>query len=252
MQESAKTAGLTFPEATVEEHAAAIRHLTKRIGGDMVEVGLRLIAVKAQLGHGQFTIWLQEQFAWSEATARRMMRVAETFAPLGGETGQFDRFAPSAMYALAAGSMPDRIRGDLFQRAASGEDISLAKVHAAIDRARPNERRRPSYFLSRTPQTDAVEATMAPSDPDASAVLRLAETSRYVAFNVECAIRSTREAFGGTTGQQLAQARLAASPHAAAAWEQIANQALTLLYLLAQVGIKPSHAAADEAANADE
>ena len=47
---------------------------------DVVEIGRELIAVKEAIGHGNFTPWLNEQFGWTERTARNYMSVAEQFA----------------------------------------------------------------------------------------------------------------------------------------------------------------------------
>ncbi len=57
-----------------------------------VQIGHRLNAVKADLPHGEFTPWVEDNFDFTTRTARTYMKAAENF-PLNsnGEIGQRDR-----------------------------------------------------------------------------------------------------------------------------------------------------------------
>ncbi len=75
--------------------------------GDRNEIGSRLIAVKDALGHGRFGRWLEAEFQWSEPTAERMMRVADTFKSVKLTDLNIGQ---SALYMLASPSTPAPIR----------------------------------------------------------------------------------------------------------------------------------------------
>jgi hypothetical protein len=59
----------------LDEHAAAIRSLGKRVVGDVVEIGRRLTECKFYLKHGHWLPWLEREFGWTEQTALNFMRV---------------------------------------------------------------------------------------------------------------------------------------------------------------------------------
>lgn len=81
------------PESiTLEQRAARIRQLQTDVQRGIIEIGRELIAAKAQVGHGHWAQWLQDNFQWRERTARNFMAVAErfgnrqTFADLNSST----------------------------------------------------------------------------------------------------------------------------------------------------------------------
>ncbi len=250
---------VVIPDATPAEHAERIRELAHRSSRDIIEMGLRLRAVKDTLGHGQFTQWLQEQFEWSEETARRLMRVAETF----GQIGHIDRFGASALYALSAGNVPQRVRTEMVERAKAGENISVKTVHAALDLGRPVVRRTPP---ARWPGPRGVEvATMVPSPdgagfayeyrpetPEEATDYRLYEAARGVDWYLDLVVERMGHTVGRTTANRLrVREHLAAHPATENLWQGLATKTLTLLYLLGEVGAIPSHTDADLAAGAD-
>ena len=104
----------------VQQQTGEIRALMKRTAQDIIELGQKLIAVKAKLGHGRFGDWLEAEFKWSVQTAKRFMNVAA-----GLQNQQFvDFMAPSALYEIFAPSTPEAAREEALARAASGESIS--------------------------------------------------------------------------------------------------------------------------------
>jgi hypothetical protein len=104
----------------VQQQTGEIRSLMKRTAQYIVEIGQKLVLVKEKLGHGRFLEWLGAEFEWTDETARRFMNVAQRF----GETPQIVAFAPSALYLLAAPSVPETARADAIRRAQSGETIT--------------------------------------------------------------------------------------------------------------------------------
>lgn len=110
----------------VQEHTGEIRKLARRAAQDIVEIGERLIEVKAALGHGQFEGWVTAEFGWSTPSARRFMQVAEAFKTLNLSDLNI---APSALYALASGSTPDFIREEVVEMAqATGQRVTHQQV----------------------------------------------------------------------------------------------------------------------------
>jgi hypothetical protein len=74
--------GTLDPEvrARFAEDAAYIR---ERVGGALeriLQAGDRLIAVKKKMPHGQWLLWLRDEFRWHERTARNYMNVARAVA----------------------------------------------------------------------------------------------------------------------------------------------------------------------------
>lgn len=106
----------------VQQQTGEIRGLMKRTANDIVEIGQKLVNVKEKLGHGRFGSWLEAEFDWSIQTAKRFMNVAAVFQ--NQQIADFEFIAPSALYELAAPSIPDAVRKEAFARAKAGEPIT--------------------------------------------------------------------------------------------------------------------------------
>lgn len=120
--------------AAVKQATAAIHERLRRTAADVIAIGDGLLAVKARLPHGQFGPWLEAEFGWSEGHARRLMQVARAF---GRQSDHGDRFAPTALYLLAAPSVPEAARAEARTRAQAGEPITPAAARAIIACATP-------------------------------------------------------------------------------------------------------------------
>ncbi len=83
-----------------------------------IDIGNKLIEVKARLGHGNFGTWLDTEFGWGKDTANRFMNVASNFA----NCEISNMFAPSALYLLSAPSTPDEARHEAIECVSSTED----------------------------------------------------------------------------------------------------------------------------------
>jgi len=110
----------------VQQQTGEIRALIKRTAQDVIEIGQKLLLVKGKLGHGRFLDWIEAEFEWSYPTAARFIQVANSF----GNEYQIDKFAPSALYVLAAPSTPDTARQEAIARASAGEPITYTTAKA--------------------------------------------------------------------------------------------------------------------------
>ncbi len=138
-----------LPDATIEEHTAAIHRLTRRSGQDIIEIGHRLIAVKAKTSHGAFGPWLESEFGWTARTAQNFMRVAESF----GDMRNGFAFEAKALYALASGDVPEEVREQFITRAEAGEPVRYRDVRDALTppEARAERAEGASSNLGRSP-----------------------------------------------------------------------------------------------------
>ena len=63
----------TIPSnAALSEHVAAIRQISKRALGDIIEVGRRLSECKKIVGHGDWLPWLDREFGWTDADGAQL------------------------------------------------------------------------------------------------------------------------------------------------------------------------------------
>jgi hypothetical protein len=126
----------------VQQRTSEIKGLINRNAQNTIEIGQKLIEVKARLGHGQWGQWLKAEFDWSQDTAKRLMHVAKTF----DQNPQFAEFDPSALYLLSAPSTPEEARHEAIALAESGEKITHSKAreivadHKAVAKPKPEEK----------------------------------------------------------------------------------------------------------------
>lgn len=116
------------------EHAEAIRVLGRRVVGDIIEIGIRLIAVKSHLQHGEWLPWLDREFGWSNATAYNFIGAAEAFGKLP-TVGSLPIDA-GALYLLAGPTVPEPAREKAVEKAEKGGRITKAEAEKLIREAR--------------------------------------------------------------------------------------------------------------------
>lgn len=111
----------TETRIVVQQRTEEIKVLVRRSAQDIIDIGSKLIDVKARLGHGNFGGWLDSEFGWTDRTARQFMSVSEKF-----KTENFSvlEIGASALYLLASPSTPETARAEAIERAQSGEVIS--------------------------------------------------------------------------------------------------------------------------------
>lgn len=122
----------------VQQRTTEIKALMKRAASDIIEIGQKLIEVKARLEHGQFIGWFEAELGLERTMATKFMQVAERFGSV--DMLKISTFAPSALYLLAAPSTPDSAVDDVMIRAEEGEPITHNLVRGIIhDHKHPAE-----------------------------------------------------------------------------------------------------------------
>jgi hypothetical protein len=136
--------GLLDPETriVVQQKTGEIKDRIKRSAQDMVEIGERLIDIKARLGHGRFLSWLEAEFDWSVRTADNLMGVAEAF--------KFADFAnltigKSALVALASPSVPEEARQEAVSLAENGLHVTHSEAKRIIADHKPRPASQPEH-----------------------------------------------------------------------------------------------------------
>jgi hypothetical protein len=150
-------------EATLADHADAIRALGKRAVGDVIEIGRRLTEAKKIAGHGNWLPWLEREFGWQERTAQNFMQVY-----VMSKSAKFaDLTLPvSGLYLLAAPSTPDEARAEVIARAEGGEALSVADVARTVDEARNKQRKTTGRKELKRPAADIERADRAVAATD--------------------------------------------------------------------------------------
>jgi CheY-like chemotaxis protein len=115
----------------IQQKTREIKSSIEKSTQTIVEIGCKLIEVKSRLKHGQFGDWLKLEFDWSEPTAQRFMRVARKFKSVNLTDLSI---APSALYLLAAASIPELARTEAINRAVNGESIDYKKAKLIKDK----------------------------------------------------------------------------------------------------------------------
>jgi hypothetical protein len=117
------------------EHAAEIRRLGKRVVGDVIEIGGRLVECRAILkDDGRWRTWLESELNLSPQTAGRFIQVPELSQ--GRSNLEHLELPVSALYLLAAPSTPETAKTEILERAKTGERLPVAEVRRVVDAAK--------------------------------------------------------------------------------------------------------------------
>ena len=138
--------------------ANSIKLRLKRTVEDIIEIGRELTAVKDELPHGQFEIWIKDEFQMNREMANNFMQVATRF---GGQMSDYLTFKPTVLYALAAPSTPDAVIDKAVAKAESGDKVTVADVKdwKAIEAELEAEKRRNAEWSAQsTSQRQHIEA----------------------------------------------------------------------------------------------
>lgn len=103
----------------VKQTTERLHDLERKTGEAIIQIGRGLSDTKERLGHGQFEQWLSAEFGWSRSTAYKFVQVADAF----GDRVQNLDIAPSALYALASGNVPESLRDEFVAKAEAGEPV---------------------------------------------------------------------------------------------------------------------------------
>jgi hypothetical protein len=112
----------------VQQKTEEIKTLVRRSAQDVIDIGAKLVAIKAKLGHGYFGKWLEAEFGWTDRTARNFIAVYERFK---AEKITDLNLSPSVLYLLAADATPDEVTAEVIQ-AAKEKKVSLAYTKELI------------------------------------------------------------------------------------------------------------------------
>ena len=105
-------------EITLAQRADRIRSLQADVQRGIIQIGFELIAAKEQVGHGNWSHWLDKEFSWSDRTARYFMACAERF----GKRNTYSDLPPSTLKAML--TLPEGDEEDFIDaQAAAGTPV---------------------------------------------------------------------------------------------------------------------------------
>jgi hypothetical protein len=120
-------------DSVVAEHAKAIRVLARNVIANVVEIGRRLTEIHDRIEHGQWLMFLDREFGWSDQTARNFMHVFD----LSNSKRVLDLDLPlRSLYLLAAPSTPSEVRDNVIEDAQHGEKPTHAEVIKRVRQGR--------------------------------------------------------------------------------------------------------------------
>jgi hypothetical protein len=121
------------------ETAVTIRSLVFTTRGNIFEIGGLLTAAKKRVGHGRFCAWLKKEFAWSESTARRFMRVYEVMSAESVTVTDLPDLEMRSLYLITAKSTPKAARDEVLKRA-KNEKLNDEQVKEIVKSAKPKSK----------------------------------------------------------------------------------------------------------------
>jgi hypothetical protein len=114
--------------------ASAIHRLARNVACDIVEIGGHLTEAKERCPHGEWLPWLKQEFAWSDDTALRLMRVYALVK--SRKLRNLERLGPSVLYLLSAPSTSTAAREEIIARVHAGEAPSVGEAQNIIRQIR--------------------------------------------------------------------------------------------------------------------
>ena len=118
----------------VRSAADRIKKRLRRTVSDIIQTGLDLIAVKEQLSHGEWGVWLEAEFEWTRRQAEYFMQVAERVRDKCEIISHLNSLPirRTALYLLTAPSVPPEAFSDAIEKAENGEPITVAAAKEII------------------------------------------------------------------------------------------------------------------------
>lgn len=136
-----------LPSEKLTEHAEKIRALGRRAQQDILEIGRLLTEAKALCAHGEWLPWLQKEFAWSEATACRFMRIHAFASEFKSGTLPDLSLSLSTLDELSRRRTPPEVVTQIIAKAERGERVTASEVKEASAAAVPSPERGPTRAL---------------------------------------------------------------------------------------------------------
>ncbi|MCP4560323.1 MAG: DUF3102 domain-containing protein [Bosea sp.] len=109
-----------------------VKSINGRTKDHYIETGRDLIRASDILEHGKLGPWLKENFGWSPSTARNYINSAK----LVDENANIADLQPSAVMALAAPSVPEAVKAEIFADLGAGKKATVAEIKAKIKAAK--------------------------------------------------------------------------------------------------------------------
>jgi hypothetical protein len=133
-----------------------------RTQNELIGIGHDLIEAKELLGHGSFMQWAEARYSFTYRHVQNFIYIAEQF----GKVENFSNlnFQKSALYALAAPSVPDEVREVAIELARDGETITHQNAQTLIKAAKPKPAA-PEPEENESPFVDEVEEIAPPAKP---------------------------------------------------------------------------------------
>ena len=153
---------------TLEQRADKIRKLQADIQRGIIEIGFELIEAKKEIGHGNWSQWLETEFTWTQQTANRFMRVALRFG--NGKLNNVVQFQPSTLQAMLA--LPEGDEQDFIDaQADAGKPVSEQSAREIQRNVKEwNDQRKPKNPPVKE-QTHVEEPTAAQVDDNAGKLI---------------------------------------------------------------------------------
>jgi hypothetical protein len=147
-----------LPPESREVAQIAASNIRRIKAGAVIEVGRQLVTAKEALPHGEFGLWLQQEFDWTDRTARNCMSVYERFGKSEIIAGpDADNIAATAFMLLAAPSVPEAARDEAVSMAKEGRKVSTKAAKAIVARHAPSKPSKPS----KTPEPPGIGQELA-------------------------------------------------------------------------------------------
>lgn len=168
---------------TLEQRADKIRQLQADVQRGIIEIGFELIEAKKEIGHGNWSKWLETEFNWSIRTAQNFMSVAERF----GNAKTFSHLNTSTlikMLALPVGEEQDFIDA----QAEAGKPVSEQSAREIQRRVKKwNEQRKPKLPpADKSATVDAVTVDTPENNPADAHVEESIDANEYGGTSQKC------------------------------------------------------------------
>jgi hypothetical protein len=125
----------------LRKQAERIRARIAKQTQDMLETGRDLAAVKGELEHGQFEVWVKAECGIDPRMARYFMRAAEWYDKECEYRKLVSDMEPSVVIEMAKPSTPTTVRHAVFDRVKAGERVPTKDVRALLADAREIRRK---------------------------------------------------------------------------------------------------------------
>lgn len=125
----------------VQQRTSEIKAIARQTAQGVLDIGAKLTEVKDRLGHGRFGYWLDQEFGWSDRTARSFMAAARSFK---SEIISDLSIAPTALVMLASPSVPEAARQQAIQQATNDQPVTVKQARKIIAQHRPSPAPKPA------------------------------------------------------------------------------------------------------------